>query len=214
MRIRSLSCLFAIASSCAAFAQSEPDPQSPDVYQVRLDTSAGPVVIEVRRELAPLGADRFYRLVKEGFYDDVRVFRVIKGFMAQVGMNGDPKVHAQWGEATFRDDPVRASNTKGTVTFGKTGAPNSRSTQIFINYGDNRRLDADGFAPFGRVIEGMDVVEKFHSGYGERPSQGRIAAQGNRYLDAEFPNLTKIKTARVVSENGKPVEQPRRSPEP
>jgi peptidyl-prolyl cis-trans isomerase A (cyclophilin A) len=201
--------LFSIACTALAPAlaqAAEPDPKAPDVYQVRLDTDAGPVVIEVQRALAPLGADRFHRLVKEGFYDDVRIFRVIRGFMAQVGMSGDPKVHAKWGDANIKDDPVKASNTRGMVTFAKTGAPNSRSTQIFINYGDNSRLDADGFAPFGRVIEGMEVVDKFYSGYGERPNQESIRAQGNKYLDAQFPRLTKIKTARVISENGQPVK--------
>jgi len=184
------------------------DPQAPDKYEVKLDTTEGEVVIAVDRSLAPRGADRFYRLVKEGFYDGAKFFRVLPGFMAQVGMAADPKVHAKWGEARFRDDPVKASNTRGMVTFAKTGAPDSRSSQIFINYGDNSRLDADGFAPFGEVTSGMEAAEKLYSGYGEgpgAPDQQMIAAGGNAYLEKGFPELDAIKTARVISENGKPV---------
>jgi len=203
--------LLAVAASTgAAFAQAEADPQAPDTYQVKLDTTAGPVVIEVKRELAPIGADRFYRLVKEGYYDDMRVFRVVDGFVAQFGMAGDPKVNAQWKDARIKDDPVKTSNKKGTVTFATSG-PNSRTTQLFINLGDNAGLDRQGFSPFGSVTEGMESVEKFHSGYGERPQQPRITAQGNAYLDAQFPKLTKIETARVVSENGQPVEDSKAS---
>ncbi|HEX6986713.1 MAG TPA: peptidylprolyl isomerase [Planctomycetaceae bacterium] len=194
------------ASAGPAFGQAtDKDPQAPDTYQVRFDTTAGPFVVEVKRELAPRGADRFYRLVKEGYYDDVRIFRVVDGFVAQFGMSGDPQTNAKWKDARFPDDPVKASNKKGTITFATSG-PNSRTTQLFINLADNARLDQMGFAPFGEVIEGMDAVEKFHSGYGEAPQQGRIAAQGNEYLDAQFPKLTKIKSARVVSENGEAVE--------
>lgn len=187
------------------------DPKAPDKYEVSLDTTEGEVVIEVDRSLAPHGADRFYRLVKEGFYDGAKFFRVLPGFMAQVGMAADPKVHAKWGEANFPDDPVKASNTRGMVTFAQTGAPNSRSTQIFINYADNSNLDADRFAPFGKVTKGMDVAEKFYAEYGEGapqgngPSQGLIASRGNEYLEAQFPELDGIKAARVISENGKPA---------
>jgi cyclophilin family peptidyl-prolyl cis-trans isomerase len=181
------------------------EPKAPDAYKVKLDTTEGEVVIAVTRSLAPRGADRFYRLVKEGFYDGAKFFRVLPGFMAQVGIAADPKVHAKWGDANFPDDPVKASNTRGMVTFAKMGVPNSRSTQFFINYGDNSYLDPDGFAPFGEVKSGMEAVEKFYSGYGETPNQGSISSQGNEYLDAEFPELDAIKTARVISENGKPV---------
>ncbi|MGC1272986.1 MAG: peptidylprolyl isomerase [Planctomycetaceae bacterium] len=187
------------------------DPEAPATYQVLLDTTEGEVVIDVDRSLAPRGADRLYRLVNEGFYDGAKFFRVVDGFVVQFGMAADPAVHAKWGEANFRDDPVKGSNTKGTITFATSG-PNSRSTQIFINLADNEWLDDAGFAPFGKVTKGMDVVEAFHSGYGEGPpqgtgpDQGRIAAEGNAYLDAEFPELDGIKTARILSENGEPVE--------
>lgn len=210
MMFRSLltACAAVLTTGGLVFAQAEgpgKDPQAPDTYQVRFDTSAGPFVVSVKRELAPRGADRFYRLVKDGYYDDLRVFRVVDGFVAQFGMAGDPQVNAKWRDATFPDDAVKSSNKKGTLTFATSG-PDSRTTQLFINLADNERLDRMGFAPFGEVSEGMDVVTKFYSGYGEAPQQPRIAAQGNRYLDAQFPKLTKITSARVVAENGKAVE--------
>lgn len=194
-----------LVASAASLVQAA-DPQAPQTYQVKLDTTAGPVVIEVKRELAPLGADRFYRLVKEGYYDNVRIFRVVDGFVAQFGMSGDPATNAKWDKATIADDPVKASNKKGTITFATSG-PDSRTTQLFINLEDNARLDRMGFSPFGGVVEGMENVQKFHSGYGEQPDQGSIGAAGNEYLDRSFPKLTKIKSARVVAENGKAVEQ-------
>ena len=191
-----------LLSPVAAIAQpSLKNPASlnetaPATYKVRLDTSAGPVVIEVTRAWAPLGADRFYNLVKNGFYDNVRFFRVIPGFMAQGGMNGDPAIQKLWGRNNINDDPVKQSNTRGMVTFAKTGAPNSRSTQIFINYGNNARLDADGFAPFGRVISGMEAVDKFEA-YKNVPDQGLITAEGNAYLQRDYPKLTVIKKATI-----------------
>lgn len=184
------------------------DPKAPDKYTVQLDTTKGPVTIEVDRSLAPHGADRFYLLVKEGFYDGAKFFRVIQKpepFVVQFGMAADPKVNAKWHDANIPDDPAKGTNARGTVTFAKAG-PNTRTSQIFINLGDNSRLDADGFPPFGKVTgDGMSVVDKFNAEYDERPDQGEIAARGNEYLDKEFPNLDAIKTARVVSENGKPV---------
>jgi peptidyl-prolyl cis-trans isomerase A (cyclophilin A) len=170
--------------------------KAPDTYKVRLDTSAGPVVIQVTRAWAPLGADRFYNLVKNGFYDDVRFFRVIPGFMAQGGMSGDPAIQKLWGRNNFNDDPVKQSNKRGYVTFAKTSAPNSRSTQFFINYGDNSRLDADGFAPFGQVITGMEAVDKFEA-YKNVPDQGMITAEGNAYLQRDYPKLTVVKKATI-----------------
>jgi peptidyl-prolyl cis-trans isomerase A (cyclophilin A) len=177
---------------------------APESYQVRFETSKGDFVIEVQRALSPNGADRFYNLVSNGYYDDVRFFRVIDGFMAQFGMHGDPAVTAAWRSAPIQDDPVMASNMRGTVTFAMTGQPNSRTTQIFINFGDNVQLDGMGFAPFGQVVDGMDVVDALYSGYGEGapngagPSQGQIQAEGNRYLEAEFPQLDHVIRATIV----------------
>jgi peptidyl-prolyl cis-trans isomerase A (cyclophilin A) len=189
-------------SVAAAQAPSLKNPASltekaPATYKVRLDTTAGPVVIQVTRDWAPLGADRFYNLVKNGFYDDVRFFRVIPGFMAQGGMSGDPAIQKLWGRNNFNDDPVKQSNKRGYVTFAKTGAPNSRSTQIFINYGDNSNLDSQGFAPFGQVISGMEAVDKFEN-YGKNvPDQGAITNEGNAYLQRDYPKLTVIKKATI-----------------
>ena len=172
--------------------------KAPAIYKVKLDTSAGPVVIEVHRDWAPLGADRFYNLVKNGFYDGTRFFRVLPGFMAQIGMNGDPAIQKVWGRANFNDDPVKGSNKRGFVTFAKTGAPNSRSTQFYINYADNSNLDSQGFAPFGQVVSGMEFVDKLYS-YGKQnvPDQGQITAEGNAYLQKEYPKLDYIKKATI-----------------
>jgi peptidyl-prolyl cis-trans isomerase A (cyclophilin A) len=194
----------AIALPAVTAAQTKPslsnpaslNEKAPDTYRVKLDTTAGPVVIQVTRAWAPLGADRFYNLVKNGFYDDVRFFRVIPGFMAQGGMNGDPAIQKVWGRANFNDDPVKGSNTRGMVTFAKTGAPNSRSTQIFINYGNNANLDSQGFAPFGQVVSGMEAVDKFEA-YKNVPDQGMITAEGNAYLQKDYPKLTVIKKATI-----------------
>jgi peptidyl-prolyl cis-trans isomerase A (cyclophilin A) len=136
--------------------------------------------------------------VKNGFYDNVRFFRVISGFMAQGGMNGDPAIQALWGRNNFKDDPVKQSNKRGFVTFAKTGAPNSRSTQFYINYADNSALDPQGFAPFGQVISGMEFVDKFYT-YGKQnvPDQGEITKSGNAYLQKEYPKLDYIKKATI-----------------
>jgi peptidyl-prolyl cis-trans isomerase A (cyclophilin A) len=194
--------------AAAAQAPSLKNPASlnekaPATYKVKLDTSAGPVVIEVHRDWAPLGADRFYNLVKNGFYDDVRFFRVIPGFMAQFGIHGNPAVAAAWRPAQIKDDPVKQSNKRGFVTFATAG-PNTRTTQLFINFGDNAgSLDKQGFAPFGEVTTGMDVVDKIYSGYGEGaprgkgPDQGRTQSEGNAYLTKEFPRLDYIKSATI-----------------
>jgi peptidyl-prolyl cis-trans isomerase A (cyclophilin A) len=173
--------------------------KAPETFKAKFDTSKGVIVIEVHRDWAPLGADRFYNLVKNGFYDGCRFFRVLDGFMAQIGMNGDPSIQRVWGNANFRDDPVKGSNKRGYVTFAKASAPNSRSTQFFINYGDNSRLDADGFAPFGQVVTGMDLVDMLYKGYGSSnvPDQGRITAEGNAYLMKEYPKLDFIKKATI-----------------
>jgi peptidyl-prolyl cis-trans isomerase A (cyclophilin A) len=176
--------------------------QAPATYKVRFDTSKGSFVVEVHRDWAPIGADRFYNLVKHGFYDDARFFRVISGFMVQFGINGNPQLSAKWRQANIKDDPVRASNREGFITFATAG-PNTRTTQVFINYADNRALDHQGFAPFGQVTSGMSVVKALYGGYGEGaprgegPEQGRVQSEGNTYLKSAFPKLDYIKKATV-----------------
>jgi peptidyl-prolyl cis-trans isomerase A (cyclophilin A) len=176
---------------------------APDTYKARFETSAGDFVLQVDRAWAPLGADRFHELVRDGFFDDVRFFRVLDGFVAQFGINGDPAVAAKWRGANISDDPVTQTNAKGTITFATAG-PNTRTTQLFINLVDNGRLDEMGFSPFGRVVEGMDVVAKLYGGYGEGapagngPDQGRLQREGNAYLDQEFPKLDYVKKASIL----------------
>lgn len=160
--------------------------------------------MEVHRDWAPNGADRFYNLVTNGYFDDVRFFRVVSGFMAQFGINGAPKVNEAWSEASISDDPVKQSNTRGKVSYAMRG-PGTRTTQLFINYADrNAGLDGQGFAPFAEIVEGMDVVDKLYNGYGDGapygsgPDQGRIQKEGNEYLKKDFPKLDFIKTARVL----------------
>lgn len=198
---------------CAARGQNPAlrDPKSalwseraPDVYRVRIDTSKGPVVLQVTRDLAPRGADRFYHLVATGFYDDSRFFRVIAGRFAQFGIPGDPAIAGIWRNQSFPDDPVRASNTRGTFAYAMTG-PDARTTQIYINTSDQLQQDAQGFAPFGKVVEGMQVVDKLYSGYGERSGSGMRAGrqaplfvEGNAYLDREFPLLDKLIRTRII----------------
>jgi peptidyl-prolyl cis-trans isomerase A (cyclophilin A) len=173
-----------------------------DVYKVKFDTSQGTFEIEVHRDWAPNGADRFYNLVKNGFYNDTRFFRVIKGFMVQFGINGNPKISQVWRNANIADDPVEESNLRGFVTFATAG-PNTRTTQVFINYGDNPSLDGQGFAPFGKVISGLDVVQHLYSNYGEGaprgegPDQSRVQTEGNAYLQKNFPQLDYIKKATI-----------------
>lgn len=171
--------------------------KAPDTYKVRFDTTKGAVTIEVTRSLAPNGADRFYNLVKAGYFKDLAFFRVVPGFMCQFGIHGDPKISAAWRGANITDDPVKGSNTRGTLTFATAG-PNTRTTQLFINFGNNAGLDGQGFAPFGKVIEGMDVVDKINTEYGERPNQGAVQMQGNEYLKKTFPNLDYIKSATIL----------------
>jgi len=176
--------------------------QAPAAYKVRFDTSRGVFVVEVTRAWAPRGADRFYNLVKNGFYDNARFFRVISGFMVQFGIHGDPGIMARWRTAQISDDPVTQSNTKGMITFATAG-PNTRTTQVFINFGDNSRLDQSGFAPFGRVVSGMNVVEAINAEYGEGapngrgPNQSRIQSEGNAYLSKDFPRMDYIKKATI-----------------
>jgi peptidyl-prolyl cis-trans isomerase A (cyclophilin A) len=176
--------------------------KAPDKFTVKLETTAGDILMDVDRSWAPKGADRFYNLVKNGYYDDVAFFRVIGGFMAQVGIHGDPELNKVWRNARIEDDKVKQSNTPGMVSFATAG-PNTRTTQFFINFGNNARLDGMGFAPFAKVRD-MKVVEKLYAGYGEGapsgkgPSQGRLQTEGNKYLKAEFPKLSWIKKATIV----------------
>jgi peptidyl-prolyl cis-trans isomerase A (cyclophilin A) len=176
--------------------------QAPATYKARFDTSKGVFVVDVRREWAPVGADRFYNLVKNGFYDENRFFRVISGFMVQFGINGNPQVSAPWRNAQIKDDPVKQSNKRGFITFATSG-PNSRTTQVFINFGDNSRLDGMGFASFGQVSSGMNVVDQLYADYGEGapsgrgPNQGRMQGEGNAYLTRDFPNLDFVRKATI-----------------
>jgi peptidyl-prolyl cis-trans isomerase A (cyclophilin A) len=158
-------------------------------------------VIEVHRDWAPIAADRFYNLVRAGFFTNAAFFRVVPNFMVQFGLSANPAVNKAWSNANMIDDPVKQSNKRGYVTFARTGAPNSRSTQLYINYKDNLFLDPpsqQGFAPFGTVTEGMDVVDKISSAYGERPDQGQITAEGDAYISKNFPNIDKIKSAKIL----------------
>ena len=176
--------------------------KAPDVYKVKFDTSQGTFEIEVHRDWAPNGADRFFNLVKNGFYNDTRFFRVIKGFMVQFGISGNPKISQVWRNANIPDDPVEESNLRGFVTFATAG-PNTRTSQVFINYGDNPSLDGQGFAPFGKVISGLDGVQHLYSNYGEGaprgegPDQSRVQTEGNAYLQKNFPQLDYIKKATI-----------------
>jgi peptidyl-prolyl cis-trans isomerase A (cyclophilin A) len=205
---RILAFVLLLASATPAFCQALTNPaalkeQAPPVYRVDFDTSKGPFVVEVHRDWAPIGADRFYNLVKNGFYDNTRFFRVIEGFMVQFGVNGDPKVSAVWREARLKDDPPRISNKRSFITFATAG-PNTRTTQVFINYGDNSNLDRQGFTPFGQVVSGMKVVDSLYSGYGEGapsglgPDQGKLQAEGNAYLASKFGKLDYIKKATIA----------------
>jgi peptidyl-prolyl cis-trans isomerase A (cyclophilin A) len=176
---------------------------APASYRVTLETTEGDVVIQVHRDWAPLGADRFYNLAEGGFYDDTRVYRVVDGFMAQFGLNGDPYVNQAWNARYIVDDPVVESNTRGRVAFAKGGL-HTRTTELFISYKDNSSLDAEGFAPIGEVVVGMDVVDSFHHDYGDGPPRGdgpyqaMVAGRGNEYLDADFPELTRILSVTVT----------------
>jgi peptidyl-prolyl cis-trans isomerase A (cyclophilin A) len=207
-----LLCLTALIALTASIAPSQASAQSnraalmkpatlkeraPNVFKAKFDTSAGIFVIEVRAQWAPNAADRFYNLVKNGFYDNCRFFRVLPGFMVQFGINGDPAIQRNWVNAGIPDEKVTQGNTRGFVSFAKSAAPNSRTTQVFINFVDNSRLNRDGFAPFGKVISGMEVVDKIYSAYGQTPDQGRIQSEGNAYLTKSFPKLDYIKKATI-----------------
>ena len=172
---------------------------APEVFKAKFDTTKGVFVIEVHRDWSPAGADRFYALVKNGYYDGVKFFRVVPGFVVQWGIHGDPAIASRWLQSKIKDEPVKESNHRGYVTYAK-GGPNTRSVQVFINLQDNSQsLDSQWFAPFGKIVEGMDVVEKLNGEYGDnlKNLQGRIAEEGNAFLEKNFPNLDAIKKATV-----------------
>jgi peptidyl-prolyl cis-trans isomerase A (cyclophilin A) len=197
------------AATPPAAAPSFTDPsklteKSPATFKAEFTTTKGTFTVEVTRSLAPNGADRFYNLVRSGFFSDVAFFRVVPGFMCQFGIHGDPAVSAKWRDANITDDPVKGSNARGTITFATAG-PNTRTTRLFINFGNNLNLDGMGFSPFGKVTDGMDVVDKIYGEYGDGPQsgghgpdQGRIQTEGNPYLKKDFPNMDFIKSATIV----------------
>ena len=217
----SLSALFLLSANCKKSAEGAPVPKaaavkasldkpqtlnqrSSDVYRAKFATSKGDFVIEIHRDWAPVGADRFFNLVKYGYYNDTRFFRVVGGFMAQIGIHGKPELNTIWREQHIADDPVKKSNLRGFVTFATAG-PGTRTTQFFINYADgNSRLDTMGFAPFGQVVSGMQVVDALYADYGEGapqgrgPNQGRIQSEGNAYLLRDFPQLDYVKEATIL----------------
>jgi len=197
--------LIAMPASSQAGSLTDPaalNEKAPPTYKAKFDTSKGAFVIEVHRDWAPNGADRFYNLVKNGFFNDARFFRVISGFMVQFGIHADPKISAVWRDADIKDDPVKESNKRGLVTFATAG-PDTRTTQVFINFGNNTALDDQGFSPFGQVISGMNVVDQLYSEYGEGapsgqgPDQGLVQKQGNAYLAKGFPKLDFIRKATI-----------------
>ncbi len=205
MTSRKLCALAVLVLSAACGRKTAELSPAPAQYKVQLTTTKGDVLILVHRDWSPLGADHFYQLVKAGFYDGNRFFRALPGFIVQWGMNGDPKTNKQWSDSTIKDDPPKVSNKVGTIVFAKPNAPDSRSTQVFVNLGDNSAsLDPQGFTPFGEVVQGLDNIAGVYAGYGEGapsgagPDQAAIAQSGNAYLEEHFPKLDYIKTARIV----------------
>jgi len=200
------------ATSAALSSTAKLKDIAPATFRANFETSVGVFVVEVTRAWAPKGADRFYNLVKYGYYDGDRFFRVVPNFMVQFGIHGDPKLNAVWSEANIVDDPVTQSNKRGFVTFAKTGAPNSRSTQVFINFKDNSFLDQQVFAPFGQVVSGMEVVDKLNGEYGEQPSQmqPQIQSGGNAFLAKNFPRLDYITKATIAKPAPPPPPPPKK----
>jgi len=199
-RMKRFSIVASILMTMAAFsgcAQSPTNEQAPATFRVNFDTSRGPFVVEVIRDQAPNGADRFYNLVKAKYFDGARFYRVVPNFMVQWGGAADPDVTKKW-DNPIQDDPVKTSNVRGTLTFAASSQPNSRTTHMFVNFVDNSRLDGMGFAPIGKVLSGMENVDQIYAGDGERPDQSRIGEEGNTYLITHFPNLDYIKTARIA----------------
>jgi peptidyl-prolyl cis-trans isomerase A (cyclophilin A) len=220
-RLTTLAAAAALLTSCGGESAPRPPADSaattvglpndsvttaPNVFRVRFETSKGPFVVEAHRDWAPRGVDRFYQLVQSQYFDNVRFFRVLSSFMAQFGMHGDPKVNAAWEKIAIQDDSVRESNRRGYVSFATAG-PNTRTNQLFINTVNNRPLDEMGFSPIGRVVDGMAVVDSLYADYGEGaprgngPDQTRIRREGNAYLEADFPKLDFIRSARIVTDS-------------
>ncbi len=170
--------------------------KAPDAFDVEFTTTKGNFTVHVTRAWAPLGADRFYNLVKHNFFDDAAFFRIVPNFVVQFGLSANPEVNGVWRNANIKDDPATQSNKPGYITFATAG-PNTRTTQLFINLGNNTFLDRQGFSPFGQVTQGMDVVQSLYGGYGESPDQGAITRQGKAYLDKSFPKLDCIKSASI-----------------
>ena len=198
--MKRFSIVASILMTMAAFsgcAQSPTNEQAPATFRVNFDTSRGPFVVEVIRDQAPNGADRFYNLVKAKYFDGARFYRVVPNFMVQWGGAADPDVTKKW-DNPIQDDPVKTSNVRGTLMFAASSQPNSRTTHMFVNFVDNSRLDGMGFAPIGKVLSGMENVDQIYAGDGERPDQSRIGEEGNTYLITHFPNLDYIKTARIA----------------
>ena len=210
-RLRALvvACAVVSAAACAPSSRHPGAPgfarEAPATFRVRIDTTKGPILIEAHREWAPHGADRFFNLVRAGYYDDSRFHRVVKGQWAQFGINGDPKIATLWRERTIPDDPVKRSNRRGTIAFA-FAPPNGRTTQVYISLRDNSNQDAQGFAPFGEVVGGMDAADALNTEYGESSGGGIRAGKqqplfdgGNRYLDREYPRLDRLMRARVIA---------------
>ena len=200
-----LAAITLIATSCGGGPRSAKMGPSPAQYKVRLQTTKGDVIVLVHRDWSPLGADHFYELTKMGFYNNNAFFRALKGFVVQWGISGDPQVNKSWSEISIKDDPPIVSNKIGTVVFAKTGQPDSRTTQVFINLADNSAaLDPQGFTPFGEVIQGMDNVMQIYTDYGEispngsGPNPAAIADIGNPYLEEHFPKLDYVKKTQVL----------------
>ncbi len=195
--------LLLVAAACGPSAQPmTPDPAAPDSFDVAFETTAGTITVRSRRAWAPIGVDRFHRLVTDGFFDEVRFFRVVPGFITQFGLSGDAGVNRRWRDAPLQDDPVQTTNAKGTLAFAR-GNENSRTTQLFFNLADNGMIldmaQGFGFPPIAETISGIETLDKIFPGYGESPDQGRVMSEGNDYLIKNFPQLDAIKSAKIVA---------------
>ncbi len=194
-----------VQAACMADSPPPPNLRAPESFTVLFDTSRGPITIDLSRSNAPIGVDRFYSMVKSGYLDGARFFRVVPGFVVQFGISGNPALNKVW-TSPIKDDPSKRGNKnlRGTVVFASTEDPDSRTTQLFFNLADNTMLDRQGFVPIGKVSKGMEVVDRFFSGYGEDPDQGLILSQGDAYLSKSFPSLDFIKSATITAPAASP----------